>query len=277
MVEGLAKGERLTFDEEMVIGRAESGEGRLGDDPELSRKHARVFREAGRIVVEDLGSANGTYVNAVRLSAPRILEPGDVVRMGRTTLELTGGERSVEPATPPPAPPRPAAIPIAAARPAPSTPAAPADALPVGAVFAGCRVEEVIGFGDMGVVLPRGRARAPARRRPQGDPARALRRGPVPRALPPRIPWPPRRSTTRTSSRSSTPARRTGRSTSRCGSSRAPTCVPCWPPTARCSRPAPRGSSARSAARWMPPTRAAWCTATSSRPTCCWREATTST
>ena len=107
MVEGLAKGKRLTLDEEMVIGRAESGEGRLGDDPELSRKHARVFREAGRVVVEDLGSANGTYVNAARLSEPRILEPGDLVRMGRTTLELTGGERSVEPATPPPAPPRP--------------------------------------------------------------------------------------------------------------------------------------------------------------------------
>ena len=105
VVEGLAKGKRLTLDEEMVIGRAESGEGRLGDDPELSRKHARVFREAGRVVVEDLGSANGTYVNAVRLSEPRILEPGDLVRMGRTTLELTGGERSVEPATPPPAPP----------------------------------------------------------------------------------------------------------------------------------------------------------------------------
>ena len=152
VVEGLAKGKRLTLDEEMVIGRAESGEGRLGDDPELSRKHARVFREAGRVVVEDLGSANGTYVNAARLSEPRILEPGDLVRMGRTTLELTGGKRSVEPATPPPAPPRPAAIPIPAARPAPSTPAAPADALPVGTVFAGCRIEEVIGFGDMGVV-----------------------------------------------------------------------------------------------------------------------------
>ena len=38
VVEGLAKGKRLTLDEEMVIGRAESGEGRLGDDPELSRQ-----------------------------------------------------------------------------------------------------------------------------------------------------------------------------------------------------------------------------------------------
>ena len=47
VVEGLAKGKRLTLDEEMVIGRAESGEGRLGDDPELSRTHARVFRDGG--------------------------------------------------------------------------------------------------------------------------------------------------------------------------------------------------------------------------------------
>src|SRR5947207_2748670 len=108
---GMAPDTRFAVDGELLIGRAATeADGRLGDDPELSRKHARVFREAGRIVVEDLGSANGTFVNAVRLSEPRILEPGDLVRMGRTTLELTGGERPVEAATPPPAPPRPAAI-----------------------------------------------------------------------------------------------------------------------------------------------------------------------
>ena len=71
VVEGPAKGHRLTLDEEMVIGRAESGEGRLGDDPELSRSHARVSRDAGRLTIEDLGSANGTFVNGVRLSEPR--------------------------------------------------------------------------------------------------------------------------------------------------------------------------------------------------------------
>jgi serine/threonine protein kinase len=88
------------------------------------------------------------------------LRPGDVVRVGRTTLEVSGDlAASAAPATPapaaaappPPAAPRPVAVPVPAARPAPPT-APPADALPIGAVFAGCRIEEVIGFGDMGVV-----------------------------------------------------------------------------------------------------------------------------
>jgi pSer/pThr/pTyr-binding forkhead associated (FHA) protein/tRNA A-37 threonylcarbamoyl transferase component Bud32 len=158
VVEGRAKGTTLRFEDELVIGRAASSDGRLGDDPQLSRRHARVFRSTGgRIMIEDLGSANGTFVNRERLQAPRALEPGDSVRVGHTTLELRGpaaalgadraerppfaaaAPRSEEPVVP---------VPRAAAPPAQP----PSDALPAGAVVAGCRVEEVIGFGDMGVV-----------------------------------------------------------------------------------------------------------------------------
>ena len=156
VVEGLAQGRRLALEEDLVIGRAESGDGRLGDDPELSRRHARVFRADARLMIEDLGSANGTFVNGARLSEPQALRPGDVVRVGRTTLEVTG-ERAPSAAAPPvaaappaPPPPRPAPVPVPA-RPAPPS-APPADALPAGTIFAGCRIEEVIGFGDMGVV-----------------------------------------------------------------------------------------------------------------------------
>jgi DNA segregation ATPase FtsK/SpoIIIE, S-DNA-T family len=87
VLEGRAKGKRLTLADELVIGRAESGDGRLDDDPELSRRHARVFRDGGRIVIEDLGSANGTFVNGERLRGARPLAPGDVVTVGQTQLE----------------------------------------------------------------------------------------------------------------------------------------------------------------------------------------------
>jgi|GEM_PF-2834690 len=159
---GPALGRRLSPGGELVIGREASGEGRLGDDLKLSRRHARVARDAaGRLTIEDLGSANGTFVNDERLDGRRVLEPGDAVQLGATTLQVT----EVGPAPPParaPAPPAPAparapAPPAPAAR--PRAPAAPASGelgltpvLPLGAVFAGCRVEEVIGHGAMGVV-----------------------------------------------------------------------------------------------------------------------------
>src|SRR5256885_13289240 len=47
---GAAPGRRLTLKDELVIGRAVSGEGRLDDDRELSRRHARIARDAsGRL------------------------------------------------------------------------------------------------------------------------------------------------------------------------------------------------------------------------------------
>ncbi len=161
VTDGSAKGRRLTLGDEFVIGRTERGDGRLGDDPELSRRHARVARDPdGRLAIEDLGSANGTFVNDVRVRERQALNAGDVVRVGATTLQLTEPGQAPAPPRPATAPPRPAPE---APRPAPEAPRpapeAPADRervadddLRPGVVFAGCRVEEVIGRGDMGVV-----------------------------------------------------------------------------------------------------------------------------
>ncbi len=55
-------------------------------DGQLSRRHAEVRREAGRFVLRDLASRNGTFVNGRRLDAPHALAPGDVIRIGRTLL-----------------------------------------------------------------------------------------------------------------------------------------------------------------------------------------------
>jgi pSer/pThr/pTyr-binding forkhead associated (FHA) protein len=90
VTEGKARGARLSVDIDLLIGRlAPDDEGRLGDDPVISRRHARVSRGVdGQLTIEDLGSANGTYVNDERLDTPRMLDPGDVIRVGRTLLEV---------------------------------------------------------------------------------------------------------------------------------------------------------------------------------------------
>ena len=158
---GKDEGRRFTLVDEFIIGRAESGEGRLGDDPELSRRHARVARDGdGGLTIEDLGSANGTFVNGAPVRERQALKVGDSVRVGRTTLELTHPGRpspAARPAAPPAASPAPPPPPVASPAPPPPPVASPApppppDALPFGTVVAGCRVEEVIGHGDMGVV-----------------------------------------------------------------------------------------------------------------------------
>jgi pSer/pThr/pTyr-binding forkhead associated (FHA) protein len=86
---GPLAGESLTIDTELVLGRDQSELGQLRGDPRLSRRHARVFfDDAGRPMVEDLGSTNGTWVNGERLTGPRTLATGDELRAGQTTFEV---------------------------------------------------------------------------------------------------------------------------------------------------------------------------------------------
>ena len=57
-------------------------------DPELSRSHARILREGEAVVIEDLGSTNGTFVNGERISGRRALAGGDEVRFGEVVWLL---------------------------------------------------------------------------------------------------------------------------------------------------------------------------------------------
>src|SRR3954468_5648414 len=97
VTEGNASGTRLSVDADLFIGReAPNDEGKLGGDREISRRHARVSRGAeGILTIEDLRSANGTFVNGERIDAPRTLDVGDVVRMGQTVLEVTDSSGGV--------------------------------------------------------------------------------------------------------------------------------------------------------------------------------------
>jgi hypothetical protein len=54
----------------------------------VSRRHAQVSSIRGRLVVEDLKSSNGTYVNSKRISSIYPLNLGDVIRIGPYEIEL---------------------------------------------------------------------------------------------------------------------------------------------------------------------------------------------
>jgi hypothetical protein len=72
------------LDGDLVLGRGDRAEIRL-EDPFASSHHARVYEQAGALVLEDLGSTNGTYLNEELLdTTPRPLHPGDHVRIGES-------------------------------------------------------------------------------------------------------------------------------------------------------------------------------------------------
>jgi pSer/pThr/pTyr-binding forkhead associated (FHA) protein len=66
---------------EMFIGRDLSNDVVI-NDPEISRRHARLFAQGNTYALEDLGSTNGTFVNSQRLMGPNVLRPGDVITFG---------------------------------------------------------------------------------------------------------------------------------------------------------------------------------------------------
>jgi DNA-binding CsgD family transcriptional regulator len=58
------------------------------DDGLASRRHARMYVADEGLMVEDLGSRNGVFVNQQRLRAPTLLAHGDVVGIGRESFEV---------------------------------------------------------------------------------------------------------------------------------------------------------------------------------------------
>lgn len=72
---------------EITLGR-EQADLVFADDEFLSRRHAQVTISKGKPVLQDLGSSNGTYL---RLRAPQVLVPGDMIRLGDQLLRFELG------------------------------------------------------------------------------------------------------------------------------------------------------------------------------------------
>jgi pSer/pThr/pTyr-binding forkhead associated (FHA) protein len=72
---------------EVSIGRSPDN-AMVIDNPAVSHYHARVFNEEGRIMIEDFGSMNGTFVNGQRVKMV-MLKPGDNVTVGKHTIVVS--------------------------------------------------------------------------------------------------------------------------------------------------------------------------------------------
>jgi ABC-type multidrug transport system ATPase subunit/pSer/pThr/pTyr-binding forkhead associated (FHA) protein len=91
LLRGTARIERSAIGTGGVIGR-EAGAVRYQlDHPHVSRLHASLAVEGGRVVLADLGSANGTFLNGRRLSRPAALSPNDRIDIGPFSLRFDGG------------------------------------------------------------------------------------------------------------------------------------------------------------------------------------------
>jgi pSer/pThr/pTyr-binding forkhead associated (FHA) protein len=83
-VPGLSRGMAYDVGEGATLGRGDV-EIQL-EDPFASSRHAQLTRQGAILVIEDLGSTNGTYLNDELLRGPRPLHAGDRVRIGDSTF-----------------------------------------------------------------------------------------------------------------------------------------------------------------------------------------------
>jgi pSer/pThr/pTyr-binding forkhead associated (FHA) protein len=122
--------------EEITIGRQEGNTIRL-TERNVSRRHARLVKDNGSVLIEDLGSYNGVRVNGEKINAPTKIKEGDLVEIGDYDLGIQG-KLDEKPAAAPPAasqtrqatiPPGSMRAPVAArpasAPPQPHSPSAP--------------------------------------------------------------------------------------------------------------------------------------------------------
>jgi pilus assembly protein CpaF len=117
VVAGPAAGRRIDLLGPMTVGRRE-GEIVL-DDAEISRRHCTIAPgPQAEVVVTDLGSTNGTWVNGNRIAVPTVVRPGDELRCGDSVCRLEVPRAAPVAAAPagagPPAQPFGAFAPVAA-------------------------------------------------------------------------------------------------------------------------------------------------------------------
>jgi len=80
-------GSEYILEDEISIGRAATCQIIL-NDTFISQLHARVLLTKQGVVVEDLGSTNGTFLNNNKIQSSKQAQPGDRIRVGSFLMEL---------------------------------------------------------------------------------------------------------------------------------------------------------------------------------------------
>lgn len=102
---GKHKGKTLTLTSDVVIiGRDPQANIRVNSN-EVSRKHCEIRVQGDRLIVKDLGSRNGTFINGDIIFSETELKPGQTLHVGTMVFELQGRKPSSSPARLPKLPP----------------------------------------------------------------------------------------------------------------------------------------------------------------------------
>src|SRR2546421_11962923 len=95
--------QRLDFEcEEITIGRVDENDICLPKG-NISKKHTKIVVKDGKIIVLDLKSTNGTYVNGKKLAGPQVISPTDKVYIGDFILNVEPPDMEGAADAPPPA------------------------------------------------------------------------------------------------------------------------------------------------------------------------------
>jgi hypothetical protein len=135
MTHGPQPGQTFVLDQDLLTLGRDPGNDIVISDPQVSRRHARITRQGDLVMIEDVGSTNGTFVNGMRLTGPHTLADGNLISLGdAVTLTYHGaGIVTTEPlpgrtaisAAPPAYGPEPTPPPAHAATPPPTYAAPP--------------------------------------------------------------------------------------------------------------------------------------------------------
>jgi predicted component of type VI protein secretion system len=77
-----------------TVGRQDDCQLRIASS-QVSRRHCQLFEKEGYLLVKDLGSSNGTYVNGKKIEGQQVLEPGNMLTIGPVKFRV---EKVGEPA-----------------------------------------------------------------------------------------------------------------------------------------------------------------------------------
>ena len=89
VMSGPLDGKTWTFEAEITIGRDDTLAGAcITIDRYISRKHAKLYEEAGDLQLADLSSRNGTQVDGRPVDSPQPLAVGQAFTVGRTILRV---------------------------------------------------------------------------------------------------------------------------------------------------------------------------------------------
>jgi VWFA-related protein len=93
LVRGQGTKKEIDINSDVTIGRDERNGLGLFRDNEIEQQHAEIRKEQGQYVLEDKGSRSGTFVNRNKVTGRQVLEDGDVINVGRTTIIFSKEDR----------------------------------------------------------------------------------------------------------------------------------------------------------------------------------------